>query len=72
MPYRIAKALDPVIYRNTELDIWEEDQRGRNETELSSFIPSALMLERVNYITSDAKKKIQRKLQTLPRAIFKI
>lgn len=27
VPYRIAKALDPVIYRNTELDIWEEDQR---------------------------------------------
>lgn len=33
VPYRIAKALDPVIYRNTELDIWEEDQRGMNETD---------------------------------------
>ncbi|XP_021366138.1 protein ovarian tumor locus-like [Mizuhopecten yessoensis] len=27
LPYRIAKALDPLIYRNTELDIWEEDRR---------------------------------------------
>ncbi|CAC5360438.1 unnamed protein product [Mytilus coruscus] len=27
VPFRIAKALDPLIYRNTELDIWEEDKR---------------------------------------------
>ncbi|XP_033744093.1 uncharacterized protein LOC117329970 [Pecten maximus] len=27
LPYRVAKALDPLIYRNTELDIWEEDRR---------------------------------------------
>jgi hypothetical protein len=28
VPYRIAKALDPSIYRNVELDIWEEERRG--------------------------------------------
>lgn len=72
VPYRIAKALDPVIYRNTELDIWEEDQRGMNETELSSFIPSAWKLERVDCITSDAKKNIQRNLPTWLKVIFKI
>ncbi|XP_052283350.1 OTU domain-containing protein 4-like isoform X2 [Dreissena polymorpha] len=27
VPYRIAKALDPSIYRNVELDIWEEERR---------------------------------------------
>ncbi|XP_053398650.1 OTU domain-containing protein 4-like isoform X2 [Mercenaria mercenaria] len=27
VPYRIAKALDPCIYRNVELDIWEEEKR---------------------------------------------
>ncbi|KAK3610149.1 hypothetical protein CHS0354_039930 [Potamilus streckersoni] len=27
LPYRIAKALDPDIYRNVELDIWEEERR---------------------------------------------
>ncbi|KAL5011268.1 hypothetical protein ScPMuIL_009819 [Solemya velum] len=27
VPYRIAKALDPDIYRNVELDIWEEEKR---------------------------------------------
>ncbi|XP_069129404.1 deubiquitinase otu-like isoform X3 [Argopecten irradians] len=27
LPYRVAKALDPLIYRNTELDIWEEERR---------------------------------------------
>jgi len=29
LPYRIAKALDPVIYRNVQLDIWEEQKRGK-------------------------------------------
>ncbi|WAQ97756.1 ALG13-like protein [Mya arenaria] len=27
LPYRIAKALDPCIFRNVELDIWEEECR---------------------------------------------
>lgn len=27
-PYRIAKALDPNIYRNTDFDIWHEIKRG--------------------------------------------
>lgn len=27
-PYRIAKALDPNIYRNTDFDIWHEIRRG--------------------------------------------
>lgn len=27
-PYRVAKALDPDIYRNTDFDIWHEIRRG--------------------------------------------
>lgn len=27
-PYRVAKALDPNIYRNTDFDIWHEIRRG--------------------------------------------
>lgn len=30
-PYRIAKALDPNIYRNTDFDIWHEIRKGRRE-----------------------------------------
>lgn len=28
LPYRIAKALDPFVYRNVELDIIHEEKRG--------------------------------------------
>ena len=27
-PYRVAKALDPNIFRNTDFDIWHEIRRG--------------------------------------------
>jgi hypothetical protein len=27
-PYRVAKALDPNIYRNVDYDIWHEIRRG--------------------------------------------
>ena len=33
VPYRIAKALDPCIYRNVELDIWEEEKRGNKASD---------------------------------------
>lgn len=28
IPFKVAKALDPNIYRNTELDVWHELTRG--------------------------------------------
>lgn len=28
-PYKVAKALDPDIYRNVEFDNWVESQRGK-------------------------------------------
>lgn len=30
-PYRVAKALDPNIYRNTDFDIWHEIRRGNKK-----------------------------------------
>lgn len=27
-PYRVAKALDPVVYRNIEYDVWLEERKG--------------------------------------------
>ncbi|XP_062593818.1 uncharacterized protein LOC134255310, partial [Saccostrea cucullata] len=47
VPYRIAKALDPVIYRNTELDIWEEEKR------------EAIHRERYKSVTFSAGDKCQ-------------
>ena len=37
-PYRIAKALDPNIYRNTDFDIWHEIRRGSRNLFLSKCI----------------------------------
>lgn len=28
IPYKVAKALDPGIYRNTDFDIWHEMRQG--------------------------------------------
>ena len=45
LPYRIAKALDPVLYRNVELDIVQEEKRGEPQTGRAawgrSFRPSS-------------------------------
>ena len=30
LPYRIAKALDPDFFRNVELDIIQEEKRGKH------------------------------------------
>ncbi|KAK3099461.1 hypothetical protein FSP39_004738 [Pinctada imbricata] len=38
VPYRIAKALDPYVYRNTELDIWEEEKREAIHRERYKFV----------------------------------
>lgn len=27
-PFKVAKALDPTIYRNVEYDIWNETEKG--------------------------------------------
>lgn len=27
-PYRVAKALNPVLYRNVEFDIWHQERKG--------------------------------------------
>lgn len=35
-PYRVAKALDPNIYRNVDYDIWHEIRRGKSN--LLNFI----------------------------------
>lgn len=67
VPYRIAKALDPVIYRNTELDIWEEDQRGMNETDSECLKAWKSWLH-----NKWCKKNIQRNLPTWLKVIFKI
>lgn len=67
VPYRIAKALDPVIYRNTELDIWEEDQRGMNETDSECLKAWKSWLHNKWF-----KKNIQRNLPTWLKVIFKI
>lgn len=68
VPYRIAKALDPVIYRNTELDIWEEDQRGMNETD------SECLKAWKSWLHNKwcKKKNIQRNLPIWLKVIFKI
>lgn len=29
-PYKVAKALDPTIYRNIEYDTWTETRKGKN------------------------------------------
>lgn len=31
-PYKVAKALDPDIYRNIEFDVWSELRRGTSDT----------------------------------------
>ncbi|XP_064609379.1 uncharacterized protein LOC135473458 [Liolophura sinensis] len=44
VPFRIAKALDPEIYRNVELDIWQEAKKEQQQRDLelaqeSQFAP---------------------------------
>lgn len=39
LPYRIAKALDPTLYRNVELDIVQEEKRGETD-----FTPSQILI----------------------------
>uniref|UniRef100_A0A182W5E5 OTU domain-containing protein n=1 Tax=Anopheles minimus TaxID=112268 RepID=A0A182W5E5_9DIPT len=33
-PYKVAKSLDPCIYRNVEYDVWQEERLARNREEL--------------------------------------
>lgn len=40
-PYRIAKALDPNIYRNTDFDIWHEIRRGNKVVGICGSAPLA-------------------------------
>lgn len=40
-PFKVAKALDPNIYRNIEFDSWGETRRGKNtflKKHVSTFI----------------------------------
>ncbi|KAJ8686666.1 hypothetical protein QAD02_022460 [Eretmocerus hayati] len=41
-PYRVAKALDPNIYRNVDFDIWHEIRRDVRNSGYTKFNPSQL------------------------------
>lgn len=36
-PFKVAKALDPTIYRNIEYDTWIEIRRGKNSFILGNY-----------------------------------
>lgn len=38
LPYKVAKSLDPFIYRNTSFDAWLATKKGRNSVSRLCFL----------------------------------
>ena len=59
-PYKVAKALDPRMYRNVEFDLWNDERKGWLKLNLSAssiYGPSCIKSILSSHICRNEKEK---------------